>query len=130
VRRSHKVAKKHVPVSQAHYAKDDDDDRLPAKEAALLKALRDFMHIRGWYTKKMHGSIYQAGFPDLFAAHPQHGIRLIETKTYRPGHGLEPSQVAEFTKLNAVYILRGPQDYERLFKPHFNWMPYAGGLKP
>lgn len=45
-------------------------------EVAIIKALRD----RGWFVMKMHGSIYQSGFPDLFAAHKEVGIRLIEIK--------------------------------------------------
>ena len=123
-----KPRKSSIPVGEAHYAPADGETRAHTPESKLQKALRDFMHARGWLTVKMHGTKYQSGFPDLYCIHPQHGHRLIEMKSYRPGAGLEESQVRMFAQLEAfgqpVYVLQGPRDYEKLFKPFSNWQRF------
>lgn len=98
-----------------------------APETEAAKRLRTVMEENGWYVKKLHGSIYQSGLPDLLATHKYHGIKLIETKLPK-GSKLTQAQIVVFKKLQdhgtGVYILHDERDYKRLFdKP--NWTHYA-----
>ena len=82
------------------------------------ESLRKLMHSKGWLTEKMHGSAYQKDIPDLYCLHPTYGSRWIEMK--RRGGRLSPGQIRKFCKWarygGRVWILEGPQDYEKLFK--------------
>jgi hypothetical protein len=91
--------------------------------------LRKEMAARGWFTVKIPGGTFLSGFPDIFAAHPTHGIKLIETKKGKGGK-LSDSQVAMFNKLDRagvkIYIMYDERDYDKLFnKP--NWKMFALG---
>jgi len=50
------------------------------KESITVKRIREILQAAGWYVIKMHGNIFQAGFPDLYATHERYGVRLIEVK--------------------------------------------------
>lgn len=93
-------------------------------ELAIAGALRE----RGWFVMKMHGSIYQAGFPDLFACHPDIGIRLIEVKLPRmQGSKFTKAQIVIFKKLQqhgaGVWILTSVEDILKLASRP-NWTDY------
>lgn len=102
-------------------------------EAKGAKRLRIYMEARDWWFKKLSGSIYQSGMPDLLALHMIHGLRWIETKV--EGGYLRDSQVhicATFAKYGQqVYVLRDERDYPLLFrvdefgKPKDNWKQYV-----
>ena len=90
----------------------------------------------GWYVRNIHGSQFQAGLPDLFAAHPKGpGFpvpiqRWIEVKDpNRKGNIFTSAQRAEFPKLAAadvgIYILTAATrtEYEKLFGPP-NWLQF------
>ena len=87
-----------------------------------------FMEQRGWYFfPKLHGSIFQIGYPDSFCAHKEFGTRWIEWKVR--GGSLESSQVKLFTKFAEfgipVYIMFDEHDYPVLFDERYrlggNW---------
>lgn len=42
-------------------------------------------HSQGWVCKKLHGSQFQEGMPDLFCYHYQYEPRFIECKVIRNG---------------------------------------------
>ena len=97
----------------------------PEKEGAdrLIK----FMKSRGWYMfPRLHGSMFQKGYPDSLWGHKAFGQRFIEFKI-RTG-GLEPSQVEIFTKMAAygigVWVLYDERYYNKLFEPP-NWWQYC-----
>lgn len=97
--------------------------RLEKDEEKLLRA---HMNKLGWHVEKTHGSLYQQGWPDLYAMHLAHGQRWIEMK--RKGTGaLENSQAKKFSIWRkfglGVWILTGPEDYSLLFKAP-NWHIY------
>jgi hypothetical protein len=88
------------------------------------------LHRKGWFCKITHGSIYQAGFPDVFATHKRHGHRWIEAKTPdRRGDVFTSAQLEVFPKLCAngsgVWVLTAATDgeYAKLFCPA-NWAMY------
>jgi hypothetical protein len=87
------------------------------------QALRRRMEQEGWLTEKVHGNLYQSGWPDLFCHHLTHGARWIELKRSAKTK-LRPSQVGLFTRWSHygvnVWVLTGPEDYVLLFKPP-NW---------
>ena len=88
--------------------------------------LVSFLSLKGWHIEKLHGGMYQQGFPDLYALHPVHGDRWIEMKA--PGGKLRKTQIAKFGKWykygKQVYVLEGPEHYARLFKVRGNWLNY------
>jgi len=89
----------------------------------------------GWYVKVMHGSVYQAGFPDLFTCHYRYGIRLIEVKDpNRRGDVFTAAQHEEFPKITAngggiwVMVDATEKEYNKLFdRP--NWYQYLQAFK-
>ena len=110
-----------IPVNEAHLYRSNSSSPLE-KESA--QALRFLMLSKGWMVRKTHGSKFSSDWPDLFCAHPEYGIRWIETKSFRENHKLSSGQVQEFIKWAkygvGVWVLRGPQDYPLLFEPS-NW---------
>ena len=99
----------------------------PKLEKEHYKELRAHMMARGWMVKKVTGSVYMVGWPDVFAAHKEHGIRWIETK--RPETGkLSKEQVEMFIEFGqhgvGVWILETVEDYPTLFGSP-NWWRWA-----
>ena len=101
-----------------------------APETKVRGEIITFLEHRQWYVKILHGGVYQSGFPDLFATHKNHGIRLIEVK-------LPNMSGSRFTKHQRecfplfvsngapIWILTAATEYEyrKLFAP-CNWMEY------
>lgn len=87
------------------------------------------MTVHGWYTKKTHGNVFSAGFPDYYARHKLYGPRWIETKT--DIGQLTAAQKIVFPDLikagDGIWILRDERDYQLLFKPH-NFLAYFSKL--
>lgn len=70
-----------LPISKAHAGPHKLLGRKKEKkESKLVKEIREILEMAGWLVIKMHGNMYQAGFPDLFATHARFGVRLIEVK--------------------------------------------------
>ena len=111
----------------------------------LVESWQAYLRAEGWFSKKMHGSQFQAGFPDLYATHKNYRVRLIEIKL--PTRGFDPytpAQLEVFQMLCAhgspVWTLTGvwsPErkqfiasllEYEKLFGPQ-NWYRYLGVMK-
>lgn len=92
-------------------------------ESAGSERLRAFMRREGWGTWKTHGNVFQKGWPDIYASHPIHGQRWIETKTI--DGRLERTQVdlfAEWARYGVqVWVLRDEKDYRWLFKQANAW---------
>lgn len=89
-----------------------------------LKAL---MESRDWLYKKVTGSMYMVGWPDVFAAHREFGVRWIETK--RPVTGkLDRDQIRVFSQFQThgvgIWILTKREDYPLLFEPP-NWWKWT-----
>ncbi len=49
-------------------------------EYYIRRDILRLMRTRGWMMEITHGSQFQSGFPDLFAAHPKFGTRWIDAK--------------------------------------------------
>lgn len=93
-------------------------------EAKIQEQIITMLRNRDWFVKNMHGNMYQAGFPDLFACHKLYGIRLIEVKLPEmKGSRFTRAQLDTFPKLQAngakIWILTGAteHDYKSLLKP-------------
>ena len=82
-------------------------------EGDLSKLLMHKMRCDGWWCKKLHGSIYQSGLPDIVAIHPNYGTRWIETKSATGV--LSPEQMLEFSKMHKagarIALINKIEDY-------------------
>ena len=97
-------------------------------ETILQTKIMDFLTLRGWYWMNMHGSMFQSGFPDIYATHSLYKQRLIEVKIKHQYH-FTPAQVEKFPKLSAngspiwILVAATEQEYQKLFGPE-NWFQY------
>ena len=113
--------------------------KLPSKkrpEDTIRDDLITYMEKRGWYIMKMHGSLFQQGFPDLYCTHKLHGVRLIEVKLPEmKGSRWTNAQRDNFPKLSEngtlIWILTAATDWEyrKLFEVQNgklvdNWFEY------
>jgi len=102
--------------------------RMKRPEEKIQDAIRDKLHLLGWFTIKLHGNQFQSGMPDLYATHSRYGCRLIEVKN-PTGYHFTAAQLEVFPKLVAhgspVWVLISDQDDEikKLFGPA-NWHLY------
>ena len=99
-------------------------------ESVIVHQLMSLLSLKGWYVLKMHGSLFQAGFPDLYATHKQYRNRLIEVKDpLRKGDVFTAAQHEVFPKLSAfgspIYVLTAAteHEYSKLFGPE-NWWQF------
>ena len=97
-------------------------------EAKIQDAIINMLRMKGWYVMKTHGSMYQSGFPDLYATNTKYGARWIEVKN-KDHYSFTPAQCDCFPKLSAngtrIWILVGAteSEYNKLFGPE-NWFMY------
>jgi len=101
------------------------------KEKKLQDGWIQFLEARHWFVEVMHASANLSGFPDLFACHEEHGIRLIEIKLPNMvGSRFTDAQMEKFPKFEKhgapVYILTEVchSEYEKLFLPQGNFHTY------
>jgi len=102
-------------------------------ELEIRTKIINYLKDRGWFTIITHGSMYQAGLPDIFAVHKIHGHRWIEVKnptSYKftiaqqqafpyfddSGHGAYQTGVW-------VLVDNSQAEYEKLFRQP-NWASY------
>jgi hypothetical protein len=102
-------------------------------EALIQEAIEKKLLGLGWYVRSTHGSMYQCGFPDLFACHLKYGTRWVEVKN-PTGYSFTSAQLEVFPKFTAngvgVWVLISDQDSEiaKLFKPA-NWYQYLSIMR-
>ena len=93
-------------------------------EAARQERVIRYLQVRDWVIKVTEGTMFSYGWPDLYAAHFDHGPRWIEMKV--PGGKLRETQtefIADFARVNiGVWVLTdaNPEQYRLLFQPP-NW---------
>ena len=99
-------------------------------EQLIVEKLRALLHLKGWYTIKTHGNLYQTGLPDLFCCHSRYGARWVEVKDpNRSGDVFTSAQHDCFPKLCAngsgvwVMISADETEYNKLFERP-NWSQY------
>jgi hypothetical protein len=51
-----------------------------SRKSKLEGEFRDRARAAGWLVDKTHGGFYNAGWPDFYCLHPQHGARWVEIK--------------------------------------------------
>lgn len=86
-------------------------------EKRIEDALCVFLRARGWYCFVTHGGMYQSGFPDIYATHPEHGVRLIEVKLPDlRGSRFTNAQLEKFPLFNnngsPIWVLTDASEYE------------------
>ena len=97
-------------------------------EAKIQRDIENALKILDWVVKSTHGSAYQSGFPDIWAAHSKWGQRWIEVKQ-PTGYSFTPAQLEFFPKMTSagvgVWILTGADSsqLQRLSGPP-NWFQY------
>lgn len=91
-------------------------------EDTIRDEIRNFLMLRNWFVKIVHGNAFQEGFPDLFATHSVYGPRWIEVKLHDKLRW-EPSQIQDFPKFVAngagIWVLTAATEaeYRKLFLP-------------
>lgn len=107
-------------------------------ETILTNKIRDHLQAKGWYTKKLHGSKFQHGLPDLLVSKIGFGTRFIEVKTPSRSRqkfgGLSPRQLKEFNLMDSagckIYIINDVFRCHKVLEGPPNWKVYAlGGSK-
>lgn len=102
-----------------------------APETAIRARIKRYLEQRGWLVMVTHGSQFQSGFPDLYAAHLDHGPRWIEIK-YAMKYKFTAAQLHWFPRLDdagvGVWVLTEADydQYMKLFRGA-NWRDF---LKP
>ncbi|MFA5758467.1 MAG: hypothetical protein WC942_03725 [Clostridia bacterium] len=97
-------------------------------EAKIQDDIIKFLTLRGWWVKIIHGSTFQNGLPDLFAAKRSCGSRWIEVKNPE-GYRFTGAQMETFPIMSAmgvgIWILTAAteREYNKLFLPP-NWWTY------
>jgi len=99
-------------------------------EDILRDQIIDKLKRKGWFAKSTHGSMFQSGFPDIFATHQRYGHRWIEVKMPgRRGNVFTPAQHKTFPLLcqagSGVWVLTSDSEveYKKLFRG-YNWYQY------
>lgn len=72
-------------------------------EAKIQDAIIKELRYREWLVKETHGTMFQSGFPDLFAAHTLYGQRWIEVKN-PVSYKFTPAQLEWFPKFAAAHV--------------------------
>lgn len=91
-------------------------------EAKIQEKWIAFLRAREWMVKETHGNMFQAGFPDLFAAHAKYGARWIEVKNPE-SYKFTPAQREWFPQFMAakcgIWLLFECEqsEYDKLFQP-------------
>jgi hypothetical protein len=102
-------------------------------ERIIQDAIVKMLTLKGWFVKETHGSMYQAGFPDLYATHVKYRQRWIEVKC-PTGYCFTPAQLRDYPLYEAngspIWILTAAteEEYAKLFKPS-NWTHYLWLLR-
>lgn len=107
--------------------------KLPPKrgpEHGVRERIVKMLELRGWFVKVTHGSMYQEGFPDIYATHAKHGPRWIEVKLPNmDGSRWTKAQMRDFPLFSSngtpIWILTGDSEHEyrKLFEPE-NFLEY------
>ena len=99
-------------------------------EAKIQDSIVKMLTLLGWYVHETHGSMFQSGFPDMYATHSRYGPRWVEVKLPdMKGSKFTPAQMECFPKFCAngsgIWVLTAATDfeYQKLFKP-YNWYHY------
>lgn len=99
-------------------------------EQKIVDGLKSILKRNGWLVEKTHGNKYQAGWPDLYCFHPDHGARWIEVKT--PTGPLTPAQGAKFKLWEKfkvpIWILTSAEDWQLVFKDP-NWRKFEHKIR-
>lgn len=66
-----------------------------------------------------HGNLFQRGFPDLYAVHPEYGQRWIEMKHYISFTKAQKDNFPAIHRAVGIWILTDSTDeeYAKLFQP-------------
>lgn len=95
-------------------------------ERDIQEGIKAALKAADWYVMETTGSIFQYGFPDLFACHKRYGQRWIEVKNPK-GYHFTPGQLKTFPEFEAkgvaVHVLTSATDISLLFGPS-NWRSY------
>jgi len=83
---------------------------------------------KGWYVKRIPGTMYLSGMPDLYASHSSYGPRWIEIKVPEQ-YSFTGAQMDNFPKLAAngtpiwILVAATEEEYQKLFQ-EANWFQY------
>src|SRR5262249_31332979 len=95
-------------------------------EAGIRARIIKHLEERGWFVKITHGGMFQSGFPDLFAAHAEFGMRWIEIKN-PDRYKFTRAQLRDFPEFEShgagIWVLTGVSESWKLFHPA-NWREY------
>lgn len=97
------------------------------KEARIQDEIENKLRLLGWFVKSTHGSIYQHGLPDVYAAHTKYGQRWIEIKN-PDGFKFTASQRETFPLMAAagvgIWIATAVEQVPDILHKAPNWYMY------
>ncbi len=95
-------------------------------EALIQNAIIAKLKADDWFCIETYGSLYQSGFPDIFAVHKKHGCKWIECKNPKK-YSFTPAQIRTFPRFSAegvgIWILTSVSEIPKLFETA-NWSSY------
>jgi len=97
----------YLPVCRVHtrnrkkIAKEKVEKRIAGSgpERDIQTAIINALELDGWFVLETYGSLYQSGFPDLYACKRGHGQRWIEVKNPQ-GYKFTPEQLETFPRMD------------------------------
>ena len=101
-------------------------------EARIQRDLIEFLKVRNWYVKVLHGSIYQSGMPDLYIIQRRYGRRFIEVKNAK-SFKFTAAQWIDFPRMvsegEQIWVLTAATEaeYQKLFQKPNLWV-YMGNF--
>lgn len=102
-------------------------------EAKIQDKLIDFLTVRNWYVKVLHGNAFQQGLPDLFICKREYGYRFVECKQPEK-YMFTAAQGVTFPAMTnsgvGIWVMTAANEseYQKLFyKP--NWWSYFTATK-
>ena len=106
--------------------------KIEREEMRIQEEIETKLSLLQWYVKRIHGSIYQSGLPDLYLCHVKYGARWLEIK-HPERYSFTEAQMTEFPKITArrigIWIAQDPRDVPDILHKPANWHLFLSVMK-
>ena len=98
--------------------------KIEREEMEIQIKIETKLSLLQWYVKRIHGSIYQSGLPDLYLCHVKYGQRWLEIKHPERYRFTEP-QLKEFRLISmrrvGIWVAQAVHEVPELLHKPPNW---------